>query len=157
MCYVYFQLKIQMSCNHSLWLHDIFYNQTSGIFHVKNSLADFFGGHTSNAVNIYEQSVGGTPNRSAKSSFNNLSYNRINVSWNSLDLVSFLGVFILQWILLNKISLNIINFHLSIFIFLHVNVEAFIIDLCFNCLLSKSNLFIFETSAFTKLELSWKT
>ena len=49
----------------------------------KYSLMDSFGGHTTNAVNIYEQSVGETPNLSAKSSFNNLSLNRTNVSKNS--------------------------------------------------------------------------
>ena len=53
---------------------------------------DSLGGHTINAlpktllkslihvVNIYEQSVGETPNLSAKSSFNNPSHERINMS-----------------------------------------------------------------------------
>ena len=53
---------------------------------------DTFGGHTTNAlpktsleilihvVNMIEQSVGETPNFSAKSSFNNSSLKRINVS-----------------------------------------------------------------------------
>ena len=56
---------------------------------------DSLGGHTINAlpkilfrslidiVNIYEESVGETPNLSAKSSINNSSLKRINVSKNS--------------------------------------------------------------------------
>ena len=55
---------------------------------------DSLGGHTTNAlpktlikslihvVNIYEQNVGETPNFSAKSSFNNPTLERINVSKN---------------------------------------------------------------------------
>ena len=56
---------------------------------------DSLGGHTTNAlpkilfrslidiVNIYEESVGETPNLSAKSSINNSSLKRINVSKDS--------------------------------------------------------------------------
>ena len=61
----------------------------------KCSLMDSLGGHTTNAlpkillrslidsVNIYEESVGETPNLSAKSSINNSSLKRINVSKDS--------------------------------------------------------------------------
>ena len=35
--------------------------------------------------------------------------------------------------------------------------EHALIDLCFNCLFFKVNLFIFATIAFTMLDLSWQT
>ena len=65
---------------------------------------DIFEGHTTkvfpktllksliHVVNIYLQSVGETPNLSAKSSFNNPSLKRINVSKNSPCRLSFLEV-----------------------------------------------------------------
>ena len=62
------------------------------MFHTANSLSKNLIKSLIHVVNIYEQSVGETPNLSAKSSFNNPSLKHNNVNKSSSHRVNFLGV-----------------------------------------------------------------